>query len=387
MFHRESLSFLRYSTQFLRRMLSIFMAAVMLNLVFGVERSFASPVRIKDIVDYEGVRDNQLVGYGLVVGLNGTGDRLTNTLFTRETLIGMLNRLGVNIRDKAIQLQTHNAAAVMVTATLPPFSHGGSRIDVTVSAVGDAQSLTGGTLIVTPLQAADGEVYAVAQGSLVTNAFSARGAAAAVTRNVPTSGHIANGAVVEREVPVLLGSSGVIHLALKNPNFTTATRIAAVINRHLGKGAAKVDDPRTVAVNLAGRNAAQTLYEIGDLTIEPDTMAKVIVDEAAGTIVMGDNVRITTVAIAQGNLTIQVTETPQVVQPNPMGGGQTAVAPRTQINATTDNGHKLGILKEGPTLASLVAGMNALGMGPRDMISVLQAIKADGALQADLEVR
>lgn len=175
MFHRESLSFLRYSPQFLRRMLSIFMAAVMLNLVFGVERSFASPVRIKDIVDYEGVRDNQLVGYGLVVGLNGTGDRLTNTLFTRETLIGMLNRLGVNIRDKAIQLQTHNAAAVMVTATLPPFSHGGSRIDVTVSAVGDAQSLTGGTLIVTPLQAADGEVYAVAQGSLVTNAFSARG--------------------------------------------------------------------------------------------------------------------------------------------------------------------------------------------------------------------
>lgn len=347
----------------------------------------ASPVRIKDIVDYEGVRDNQLVGYGLVAGLNGTGDRLTNTLFTRETLIGMLNRLGVNIRDKAIQLQTHNAAAVMVTATLPPFSHGGSHIDVTVSAVGDAQSLTGGTLIATPLQAADGEVYAVAQGSLITNAFSARGAAAAVTRNVPTSGHIANGAVVEREVPVILGSNGLIHLSLKNENYTTAVRIAHVINEHLGKGVARVDDPRTVAVNLAHRNVSQTLYEIGDLTVNPDTMAKVIVDEAAGTIVIGDNVRITTVAIAQGNLTIQVVNNPEASQPGPFGTGQTAILPRTQVNVTTDKEHKIGILNDGPTLSNLVTGLNALGVGPRDMISILQAIKADGALQAELEVR
>ncbi|MCX5614945.1 flagellar basal body P-ring protein FlgI [Bombella saccharophila] len=347
----------------------------------------ASVVRIKDIVDYEGVRDNQLVGYGLVAGLNGTGDRLTNTLFTRETLIGMLNRLGVNIRDKAIQLQTHNTAAVMVTATLPPFAHGGSRIDVTVSAVGDAQSLTGGTLIVTPLQAADGEVYAVAQGSLVTNAFTAQGPGATATRNVPTSGHIANGAVVEREVPVLLGAGGIIHLALKNSNYTTAVRIADVINRHMGRGTARVDDPRTVAVNLAGRNVSEALYEIGDLTVTPDTMAKVIVDEAAGTIVIGENVRITTVAIAQGNLTVQVTNTPEVVQPNAFGGGQTAVVPRTQINATTDREHKMGILSDGPSLSNLVTGLNALGVGPRDMISILQAIKADGALQAELEVR
>lgn len=347
----------------------------------------ASAVRIKDIVDYEGVRDNQLVGYGLVVGLNGTGDRLTNTLFTRETLVGMLNRLGVNIRDKAIQLQTHNTAAVMVTATLPPFSHGGSRIDVTVSAVGDAQSLTGGTLVVTPLQAADGEVYAVAQGSLVTNAFTARGPGATATRNVPTSGHIANGAVVEREVPVMLGAGGIIHLSLKNSNYTTAVRIAEVINRHMGRGTARVNDPRTVAVNLAGRNVSEALYEIGDLTVTPDTMAKVIVDEAAGTIVIGDNVRITTVAIAQGNLTIQVTNSPEVVQPNAFGAGQTAVVPRTQINATTDRDHKMGILSDGPSLANLVTGLNALGVGPRDMISILQAIKADGALQAELEVR
>ncbi|GBQ80020.1 flagellar basal body P-ring biosynthesis protein FlgA [Gluconacetobacter johannae DSM 13595] len=344
-------------------------------------------VRIKDIVDYEGVRENQLVGYGLVVGLHNTGDRLTNTIFTRETLIGMLNRLGVNIRDREIQLQTHDVAAVMVTATLPPFSHGGGRIDVTVSAVGDARDLTGGTLLVTPLQAADGEVYAVAQGSLVTNAFTATGAAASVTRNIPTSGHIANGGVVEREVPVALGAGGIIHLSLFNPNFTTATRIANAINRHLGSGMARVEDPRTVAVDFSGRDVAQTLYRIGDLTIEPDTMAKVIVDEASGTIVMGDNVRMTTVAIAQGNLTIQITETPQVVQPGPFSNGTTAVAPRTQINANMDSEHRLGILREGPTLASLVAGMNALGMGPRDMIGILQAIKADGALQADLEVR
>ncbi|MBB2189438.1 flagellar basal body P-ring protein FlgI [Gluconacetobacter azotocaptans] len=355
--------------------------------LFPMTAAHGASVRIKDIVDYEGVRENQLVGYGLVVGLRGTGDRLTNTIFTRETLIGMLNRLGVNIRDREIQLQTHDVAAVMVTATLPPFSHGGGRIDVTVSAVGDARDLTGGTLLVTPLQAADGEVYAVAQGSLVTNAFTATGAAASVTRNIPTSGHIANGGVVEREVPVVLGAGGIIHLSLFNPNFTTATRIANAINRHIGGGMARVDDPRTIFVDLSGRDIAQTLYRIGDLMIEPDTMAKVIVDEASGTIVMGDNVRMTTVAIAQGNLTIQITELPQVVQPGPFSNGTTAVAPRTQINASTDSEHRLGILREGPTLASLVAGMNALGMGPRDMIGILQAIKADGALQADLEVR
>lgn len=370
-----------------RRVISLLAVACMLASMFVAAPAEAATVRVKDIVDYEGVRDNQLVGYGLVVGLHGTGDRLTNTIFTRETLIGMLNRLGVNIRDQEIQLQTHDVAAVMVTATLPPFSHGGGHIDVTVSAVGDARDLTGGTLLVTPLQAADGEVYAVAQGSLVTNAFSATGAAASVTRNIPTSGHIANGGVVEREVPVALGATGVIHLSLHNPNFTTATRISNAINQYIARGLSRVDDPRTIAVNLTGRDPAQTLYRIGDLTIEPDTMAKVVVDEASGTIVMGDNVRISTVAIAQGNLTIQVTEMPQVVQPAPFSYGTTAVVPQTQINASTDNSHRLGILREGPTLASLVSGMNALGMGPRDMISILQAIKADGALQADLEVR
>lgn len=366
---------------------SLFIGFSLISLFLVSTTAQAVSVRVKDIVDYEGVRANQLVGYGLVVGLRGTGDRLTNTIFTRETLIGMLNRLGVNIRDREIQLQTHDVAAVMVTATLPPFAHGGGGIDVTVSAVGDARDLTGGTLLVTPLQAADGEVYAVAQGSLVTNAWTAGGASSTIMRNIPTSAHIVNGGIVEREVPVKLGETGFVRLSLHNPNFTTATRIAAVINRHLGARIAQVDDPRTVAVNLNGRNPSEVLYRIGDLSIEPDTMAKVVVDEATGTIVMGDDVRITTVAIAQGNLTIQVSEMPQAVQPAPFSNGVTAVVPRTQINANTEASRRLGILREGPTLASLVAGMNALGVGPRDMIGILQAIKADGALQADFEVR
>lgn len=349
--------------------------------------AWAAKVRIKDIADFEGVRSNQLIGYGLVVGLHGTGDKLTNVLFTRETLISMLNRLGVNIRDREIQLQTHDVAAVMVTADLPAFSHGGGRIDVTVSATGDASDLTGGTLLVTPLMAADGEVYAVAQGSLATNSFSARGAAASIVHNIPTNGHIANGAVVEREVPVDLSARRFQHLSLRNPDFTTATRMAETINAHLGGHIARVEDPRTIALNLSAQDPMEALYRIGDLLVEPDTLAKVVVDDASGTIVIGNDVRVSTVAIAQGNLTIQVTETPQVSQPGPMSNGTTAIAPRTSIDVNNGNKSKLGILRNGPTLSDLVSGLNSLGVGPRDMISILQAIKADGALQADLEVR
>ncbi|OUJ15714.1 flagellar basal body P-ring biosynthesis protein FlgA [Acetobacter sp. DsW_063] len=364
------------------------MAGLMIGWVclFGVSAQ-AAQVRIKDIADYEGVRSNQLIGYGLVVGLHGTGDKLTNVLFTRETLISMLNRLGVNIRDQEIQLQTHDVAAVMVTADLPPFSHGGGRIDVTVSATGDASDLTGGTLLVTPLMAADGEVYAVAQGSLATNAFAARGAAASIVHNIPTNGHIANGAIVEREVPVDLTNRKLIHLSLRNPDFTTATRVAQVINTALRGAVASVEDPRTIALDLSARDRMESLYRIGDLMVEPDTLAKVVVDDASGTIVIGNDVRISTVAIAQGNLTIQVTETPIVSQPGPLSNGTTAVVPRTNINVNNGNNAKLGVLRNGPTLGDLVTGLNSLGVGPRDMISILQAIKADGALQADLEVR
>ncbi|GAC1341366.1 MAG: flagellar basal body P-ring protein FlgI [Acetobacteraceae bacterium] len=343
-------------------------------------------VRIKDIADVEGVRDNQLVGYGLVVGLNGTGDKLDSAVFTRQSLIGMLERLGVNTRDQEAKLQTKNVAAVMVTANLPAFARSGSRIDVAVSALGDAKDLTGGTLLVTPLLAADGEVYGVAQGALATGSISARGAGASISRGVPTAARIANGATVEREIAFQLGSRTSLRLGLRNPDLTTARRMADVINRTLG-GGARVTDPRTVAITMSGRDPVDTLTRIQELRVEPDSPAVVVIEEASGIIVMGSNVRISTVAIAQGNLTIRVTETPQVSQPGPFSNGQTTVTPQTNLQVDTQSDKKLGILNGGVTLRDLVASLNALGVGPRDMISILQSIKAAGALQADLQVR
>ncbi len=343
-------------------------------------------VRIKDIADVEGVRDNQLVGYGLVVGLNGTGDRLDSAVFTRQSLIGMLERLGVNTRDQEAKLQTKNVAAVMVTANLPAFARSGSRIDVAVSALGDAKDLAGGTLLVTPLLGADGEVYAVGQGALSTSAIAARGAGASVTRGVPTSAKIANGATVEREIPFQLGSRSNLRLGLRNPDLTTARRMADVINRTLG-GGARATDPRTVSITLSGRDPVDALARIEDLRVEPDSPATVIIDEASGTVVMGDNVRISTVAIAQGNLTIRITEDPKVSQPDAFSNGRTVVTPNTNIQIDTQSDRKLGVLRGGVTLRDLVASLNSLGVGPRDMISILQSIKAAGALQAELQVR
>ena len=351
-------------------------------------RAALADVRVKDIADIEGVRENQLVGYGLVVGLNGTGDKLDNAVFTKESLVGMLERLGVNTRDQITKLETKNIAAVMVTASLPAFARTGSRIDVTVSAIGDATNLAGGTLLVTPMLAADGEVYSVGQGAVTTGAIAARGAATSVTRNVPTSGKIANGAIVEKEVSFALGAHEEVALGLRNPDLLTAHRIETAINGALGRGTARATDPRTVALNLRGRDVVDALTRIEELHVEPDAPAVVIIDETSGTIVMGANVRISTVAIAQGNLTIRVTETPEVVQPNAFSrGGTTKVVPRTSIEIDTQKDHKLGILNAAPTLRDLVASLNALGVGPRDLISILQAIKAAGALQADLEVR
>jgi flagellar P-ring protein precursor FlgI len=365
-------------------------AALMLGLavclVASVCASAWADVRIKDIADVEGVRENQLVGYGLVVGLNGTGDKLNNNVFTRESLIGMLERLGVNTRDQVAALSTKNVAAVMVTAELPAFARSGSRIDISVSALGDATNLTGGTLLVTPLLAADGEVYAVGQGTLSTGAIAARGAAASVTRGVPTSARMANGATVEKGIPFNLEKGGGLWLALRNPDLTTAQRIATIINKTVGK-IAKVVDPRTVQLDLSNRDAIATLGVVEDLRVEPDNAAIVIIDEASGTIVMGANVRISTVAIAQGNLTIRVTETPEVSQPGPFSNGTTTTVPRTSIQIDDQHDKKLGILTSGVTLRDLVASLNALGVGPRDLISILQSIKAAGALQADLEVR
>jgi flagellar P-ring protein FlgI len=346
----------------------------------------AAQVRIKDIADVQGVRENQLVGYGLVVGLNNTGDKLDNAIFTRESLIGMLERLGVNTEDQASKVETKNVAAVMVTSELPPFAREGSRIDVGVSALGDATDLTGGTLLVTPLMAADGEVYAVAQGALVTGAIAAKGQGASVTRGVPTSGRIANGATVEREVAFQLARTPIINLSLRNPDLTTAGRVAAAINRALGP-IAHATDPRTVAVEMAGRDPIPTLETIEDLRVVPDSPAVVVIDEASGTVVMGANVRISTVAIAQGNLTVRVTETPEVSQPGPLSNGTTTTVPRTQIQVDNQHDRKLGIVEGSVTLRDLVASLNALGVGPRDLITILQSIKAAGALQADLVVQ
>lgn len=344
--------------------------------------------RIKDIVDVQGVRDNVLIGYGLVVGLAGTGDSLTNSPFTEQSLIGMLERLGVNTRGD--DLKTRNVAAVMVTATLPPFAAQGTRIDVDVGALGDAKSLLGGMLLVTPLLGADGEVYAVAQGPVAISGFDARGQAASVTRGVATGGRIAAGAIVERELDFTLADLPSLRLSLRNPDFTTAQRIAQAINASLGGGTAQASDPSSVVLNVPANrrnDIVGLITEIEQLRVLPDQVARVVIDEKSGVIVMGQNVRISTVAIAQGNLTIRITETPQVSQPAPFSeGGETVVVPRTDIQVDDDAERRLAILEEGVSLQELVESLNALGVGPRDMITILQSIKAAGALQAEIEV-
>jgi flagellar P-ring protein precursor FlgI len=347
--------------------------------------------RIKDIADFEGVRENLLVGYGLVVGLNGTGDSLDKSPFTQQSLIGMLERLGVNTRDNLSKLDTDNVAAVMVTATLKPFARQGTKLDISVNALGDAKSLQGGTLLVTPLLGADGEVYAVAQGPVAIGGFTATGASQSVTKGTPTTGRISNGAIVEREVGFDLAKLQAVKITLRNPDLTTARRIAQAINRSLKDNAAQPLDPATVQLNVpAGYkgNVVSLLTDIEQLPVQPDQIARVVIDEASGVIVMGEKVQISTVAIAQGNLTIRITETPQVSQPGPFSnGGTTVVVPRTDIQVDENKDKKLALLKSGVTLQELVNGLNSLGIGPRDLISILQAIKAAGALQAEIEVR
>ncbi|OSQ44028.1 flagellar basal body P-ring protein FlgI [Thalassospira alkalitolerans] len=346
--------------------------------------------RIKDIADFDGVRDNMLVGYGLVVGLNGTGDDLGDADFTRQSLVAMLERLGINVRDQIDDLDSDNIAAVMVTATLPPFSRQGSRLDVGISAIGTSESLQGGTLLVTPMVGADGEVYAVAQGNLAVGGFSAGGAAETVVKGVPTSARIANGGIVEREIDFNLNSMQDMSVILRNPDFTTARRIAEAINAYLGEVSARPSDPGTVRITIPERydqNVVALLTDIEQLRVEPDQIARVVIDENTGTIVMGENVRINRVAIAQGNLTIRVTETQQVSQPSPFsqtGTTQTVDRTNVQVDEGTDN--QLGVLQSGVSLQELVNGLNSLGVGPRDMITILQAIKTSGALQAEIEV-
>ena len=312
------------------------LAAALVFIISATAVNAAS--RIKDIVDFEGVRDNMLVGYGLVVGLNNTGDTLATGHFTKESLQSMLNRLGVQTTDTG--LSSKNVAAVMVTASLPPFARQGSRIDVTVSALGDAGSLLGGTLLVTPLMGANGEVYAVAQGQLAVGGFKTGGEAETVTKGVPTSGRIPNGGIVEREVGFELAAPKRVRMTLRNPDFTTARRLAQAVNAFLGTDAARPSDPGTVELKIPRgyqNNIVGLLTDIEQLRIEPDQMARIVIDEQSGTIVMGENVKISTVAIAQGALTIRITEAPQVSQPGPFAeAGETQQVART--DAQVDEG-------------------------------------------------
>lgn len=348
----------------------------------------AASVRLKDVVEFEGIRENPLVGYGLVVGLQGTGDTLNNSPFTQQSLEAMLERLGVNTRDQNIN--TENVAAVMVTASLPPFARQGSRIDVVVNSLGDAESLLGGTLLVTPLMGADGEVYAVAQGPIVVGGFTASGNAQSVTKNVPTVGRVASGGIIERESGFELVEMSQMRLNLRNPDLTTAVRIEQAINGALGRRVSQALDPSTVVLAIPEERRGDMvtlLSQIEQVRITTDQVARVVIDEKAGVIVMGSEVRVDEVAIAQGNLTVSITETPQVSQPNPFSTqGETTVVDRTQIEIDEDDDRKLAVLRPGVTLQELVDGLNALGVGPRDMISILQTIKAAGALQADIDV-
>lgn len=349
--------------------------------------SGAAPVRIKDLANVDGVRGNDLVGYGLVVGLNGSGDSLRNAPFTEEIMAGLLERLGVNVGEESFRPK--NVAAVIVTATLPPFSRAGSQIDVNVAAIGDAKSLLGGTLVMTPLNAADGEIYAVAQGAVLSGGAEASGDAAKVVLGVPTTGTIPAGARVEREVNFEFGSMNQFRLALRNADFTTAARVEAAINRELGRGVAELMDAGTIAIDasrLGQVNTARLVSRIENVRVEPELPARVVVDHKSGTIVMGEDVRISRVAISQGNLTLRVREAPAVSQPNPFSFGETVVVPRTQADITQEPGIGFAEVSGETSLSDVVAGLNALGVKPRDLIDILKAVHASGALHAEFIV-
>jgi len=348
----------------------------------------AGPVRIKDLVEFDGVRGNDLVGYGLVVGLNGTGDGIRNAPFTEEIMSNLLERLGVNVAGE--QYRPKNVAAVFVTASLPPFARAGGRIDVTVSAIGDAKSLLGGTLVMTPLNGADGQIYAVAQGAIIAGGISVEGDAARVVQGVPTAGVIPTGARVEREVEFDFTGLTSMRLALRSPDFTTAGRIEQAINGEFGRSVAAMMDAGTVALDLdAARMAspAHVISRVENLTVEPENRARVVVDQRSGTIVIGADVRISRVAVAQGNLTLRIEEAPVVVQPNPFSEGETIVVPRTSVGIDQEQGTGLAEVEGSTDLSEVVAGLNALGVAPHDMIDILKSINAAGALHAEFLVR
>lgn len=360
---------------------------MLVGMVLWTTCASAAPIRIKDLANVDGVRGNDLVGYGLVVGLSGSGDSLRNSPFTEEIMAGLLERLGVNVTEDAFRPK--NVAAVIVTATLPPFARAGSQIDVNVAAIGDAKSLMGGTLVMTPLNAADGEIYAVAQGSVLASGVEAGGDAASVVQGVPTTGNVPSGARIEREVAFDFSQMTQMRLALRNPDFTTAARVEAAINRKLGSGLANLVDAGTISIDstVLGRvNPARLIGQIENITVEPEIAARVVIDHKSGTIVMGEDVRISRVAVSQGNLTLRVREAPMVSQPNPFSPGETVLVPRTQAEITQEPGIGFAEVNGESSLSDVVAGLNALGIRPRDMIDILKAVHAAGALHAELVV-
>jgi flagellar P-ring protein FlgI len=360
----------------------------MIALLCSAGLALASPVRIKDLVNFDGVRGNDLVGYGLVVGLDGTGDGLRNAPFTEDIMANILERLGVNVTGE--QFRPKNVAAVLVTASLPPFARAGGQIDATVSAIGDAKSLLGGTLVMTPMTAADGQIYAVAQGTIIVGGATAEGEGGEVTRGVPTAGVIPSGARVEREVEFRLASLGNLRLALREADFTTAGRIEQAINRDFGRAVALMLDSGTVQLDIPAtqaRSVAHAISRIENIVVQPERKARVVVDQRSGTIVMGADVRISRVAVSQGNLTLRVEESPVVVQPNPFAEGETVVVPRTNAAIEEEPGISLAEVQPGTSLAEVIAGLNALGVSPRDMIDILKSIKAAGALHAEFVVQ
>lgn len=366
------------------------MIRLVLTLLFMASGgAVAQEVRLRDLVEFEGVRGNDLVGYGLVVGLDGTGDGLRNAPFTEEIMTSLLERLGVNVTGE--QFRPRNVAAVIVTAALPAFARSGSRVDVRVSAIGDAQSLLGGMLIMTPLTAADGQIYAVAQGAVVSGGVVAEGEAARTTRGVPTSGSVPAGARVEREIAFSLDDLDIVRLALRNPDFTTAARIEREINGHFGREVARMRDSGTVEYHVRQTGLISPAHAIGEierLVVRPEARARVVVDQRSGTIVMGRDVRISRVAVSQGGLTIRVVERPVAVQPNPFSRGETIVVPRSEAEIDeTDRIEGFGAVPGGTSLSEVVAGLNALGVSPRDMIDILTAISRAGALHAELLVQ
>lgn len=348
--------------------------------------SSLSQSRIRDIVDVEGVRQNELVGYGIVVGLNGTGDTVRNAPFTEDTLSHLLERLGVNVQGE--EIRPNNVAAVLVTATLPSFARNGSRIDISVASIGDARSLEGGTLILTPLKAADNIVYAVAQGAVIVSGIDVQAQAARETLGTPTTGAIPDGALIEREVGYDFSEHTIISLALRNPDFTTAARIEDTINAAFGSSAAYMRDPGTVDLNLLEISAspARALAEIENLPITVATPARIVIDEKSGTIVFSEDVTISRVAIAQGNISIKISETTVVSQPNPFASGRSIALPRSTITVEQTGNGNIAVLDSNVALSDLVTGLNTLGVSPQEMSDIIRAMSAAGAIHAELVI-